>query len=126
MLDEKTIKLIEDLEKSAAADQSTGMSQMKKKTQVRQKDYEGEGAGLGAMLGAGAGALSQKGRALKALLGAAGGALAGRELGKRTIGTQRTSVTEGTVKKQERKAENAEVPRLTDQKVLKLIEGNKK
>jgi uncharacterized protein YcfJ len=126
MLDEKTNKLIEELEKTAAADQSTGMSQVKKRTQVRQKDYEGEGAGLGALLGAGSGALSKKYKALASIAGAVGGGLAGRALGKRTIGTQRTSVTEGTVKKQERKAENADVPRLTDQKVLKLIESNKK
>ena len=124
MIDDKTTQFLDELEK-VAADSSTGMSQVKKREQTRQRDYEGEGAGLGAILGAGAGALSKKYKPLTAAAGAALGALAGKEMGKRTIGTSRTSVEEGTVKKQERKAENAEVPRLTDQKVLKLIKGNK-
>ena len=99
---------------------------MKKRKQVSQRDFEGEGAGLGAVLGAGAGALSLKHKPFKALLGALGGALAGKEIGKRTIGTSRNVTSEGVIKKQEKKPQGAEVPRLTDEKVLKLIEDTKK
>ena len=124
MIDNKTTDFLEGITKEAA-DSSTGMSQVKKKKQTNQRDFEGEGAGLGALIGAGAGALSKKYKPLTTAAGGVLGALTGREMGKRTIGTRRTSVTEGTVKRQERKPQGAEVPRLTDQKVLNLLKGDK-
>lgn len=127
MLDNKTQNLIKELEKTAASEESsTGVSQIKKRKQTTQRDFEGEGAGLGALLGAASGALSAKHKSIKALAGALGGALAGKELGKRTIGTSRNVTSEGVIKKQEKKPQGAEVPRLTDEKVLKLIEDTKK
>jgi len=126
MFNKKTQDLIQNLEKTAAiSDSSSGEAQLKKKVQVTQSDNEGSGAGLGALIGAGSGALSKKYKALAVAAGGIGGGLLGKYLGKRTIDTKRVSSTERAVKKQQKRPEGAEVPRLTDQKVLKLLKGSK-
>jgi len=126
MFNTETETLIETLEKTAAiSESSSGTAQMKKKRQTVRSDNEGAGAGLGAVIGAGGGALSKKYKALATIVGGLGGALVGKHIGRKTIDTKHTSTTEGTIKKDEKKPVGAEVPRLTDQKVLKLLKSSK-
>lgn len=126
MFDKDTNKIINDLEKTAAiSDSSTGEAQLKKKTQVTQSDNEGKGMALGSLIGAGSGALSKKYKAIATAVGGLGGALLGKQIGKRTINTKRVTTNEKAIKKQQKRPEGAEVPRLTDEKVLKLLKSNK-
>jgi len=68
------------------------------------------------------GGLSRKYKVPSAAVGAALGGLFGREIGKKSPKMSITSVSEGTIKKQEKRKDSAaKVPRLTDDKVLKLI-----
>lgn len=120
MLDDKTIQFIEKV----AAEGSTGETQQRKKFTSTAKNYPGEGAGLGAILGTAAGAMSKKYRPLAALGGALGGSAIGRAIGKRTIGQTKGYQAEGTAKKQEKrdKPGEAQLPRLNDSKKIKSNE----
>lgn len=124
MLDKKTSNFLEKL----ATQDATGMSQYKKRDVKSTKKHPATGAGVGATLGLTAGHLSApKGKwgAMARLLGAAGGAYAGKKVG--DLGTKtRTQTTEGVVKKQQKTKEvgaKPEVPRLTDNNVLKLLKS---
>jgi len=121
VLDKKTNELLDKI----AQQDATGMSQYKQRKVESERGHSGEGTGLGALIGAGAGALSPKYKSLAAMAGGALGALAGRELGKRTKTRSRTTTLEGVIKKQQKnKAPTATpyVPRIEDSKVLRLLQ----
>lgn len=124
MLDEKTNKLLEKI----AQHDTTGMSQYKQRKVESERGHAGTGTGLGAIIGAGAGALSKKYKPISTAAGALLGALAGREMGKRTSSKIKTVTQEGVVKKQQKTKNSVarpEVPRLEDNKVLKLLRSGK-
>lgn len=128
MLDKKTLNFLEKIAAYDTRQDATGMSQYKKRDVKTVQNHTGAGTGLGAVLGAGAGALSKKYKAISTAGGALLGALAGNRIGKHTKTQRQNRTLEGTVKRQRKtKAENAQpdVPKLNDSAVLKLLKGNK-
>lgn len=123
MIDKDTETFIEKV----AAQNSTGESQVKRKTVKQTKRHGGAGAGLGASIGAAAGAGLKKFRPFGIAAGALTGALVGKEIGKKTKTKTKTTYDEGTIKRQEKREEpgTANVPRLNDSKVLNLLEKKK-
>lgn len=122
MIDQKVLDMVDKI-----AEDSLGMTQAKRRTKFTKSDHAGEGAGLGSVLGAVSGALSKKHKAAGTAAGAVIGALAGRALGKRTVSRRKEIGSEGTVKRQEKKKDGtADLPRLTDSKVLRFLENSKK
>lgn len=110
-----------------AAQDSVGESQVKKKVVHQTKRHGGAGAGLGATIGALAGSSLKKFKGLGIAGGALAGALAGRGIGKKTKTKTKTTYEEGTMKRKEKRDEpgKAEVPRLSDGKVLNFLKKHK-
>ncbi len=120
MLDKKTNDLLEKI----ASQDATGMSQYKQRKVTSERGHTGSGSALGALIGAGAGALSKKYKPISVAAGSLMGALAGREMGKRVSTKNKTTTQEGVIKKQQKtKADNAQptVPTIKDSSILKLL-----
>jgi len=124
MLDKDTLDLLEKI----AQDDATGSSQMKQRSVKTKKYHAAEGAGLGAILGAGAGALSKKYKPLTTAAGAVLGGLAGKDFGKHLYNKTKTVTNEGTIKKQQKSkapGAKAEVPQLREDRLMKLLTQDK-
>lgn len=109
MLDEKTLKFIDYLEKTAS-DSSQGQRQEKFKLKVTKKNNAGAGAAIGAGLGALSGAFSPKYKSLGIAGGALAGAGLGRLLGRKTYDTNVQSEKQQDLKRVEKKDSNARIP----------------
>lgn len=110
MLSDETIKFIDKL----AAEGSTGESQAKHKDTGTQRNYAGEGTGLGAIIGGLSGSMSKKYRGLITAGGALAGSAVGNYLGKKTIGKKVTHAMEKNIKKKDQSNQRgqANLPRL--------------
>ena len=112
MLNEKTLKFIEQLEKTAA-DSSQGQRQEKYKYKITKKNNTGSGTALGAGLGAFAGALSPKYKSLAAGAGALTGAGIGNLIGRKSVDTSVQKEKQQDIKRVEKKESGAKVPTLS-------------
>jgi len=124
MIDKKTEEFLDKI----AAQNSTGTSQMRKQITKTKTRHAGQGAGLGATLGTFSGAAFKgKYKPLAMIAGGLLGAVTGRAIGKRTVSKRKTVTRAGTIKRQEKvKDGEAGIPRLTDSRVLKILERRKK